>query len=161
MRSSRVIASLVAVALAFPACNGDDVTMAAFLDEANPICEAADARVSKTVIDVFSDLSLPEDPSDEELMLLYGTLVALEAELRGAPRNMLSELRALDRPSDSDDVTSLFDDIEQRFDEEWEILVGASKSGDAARVQWDRDGSPFEDLNVRARGLGLASCVFE
>lgn len=160
MKLRRAIVSLLGVVLAASACGGGGVTLDAFLAEANTICESAGARVDAVVSDVFVDLALAEEPSDADLMLLYGTLVAREADLRGAPRDMLSELGALDRPADSAEMAMLFDDIEQRFEEEWEILVGASQSGDAARVQWDRDGSPFEDLNVRARDLGLVACVF-
>lgn len=161
MMVRRAIVSLFAVVLAPSACGGDGVTMKAFLAEANAVCEAAGARLDAVVMGVFVDLALPEEPDDEDLMLLYGTLVAREAELREAPRDMMSELRGLDRPADSAQIAMLFDDIEQRFDDEWEILVGASQTGDAARVQWDRDGSPFQDLNVRARDLGLTACVFD
>ena len=72
---------------------------------------------------------------------------------------MLSDLHSLERPADAEDIDALRTDIEQRFDDEWELLVAASESAEAARNQPAR-GSPFEDLNSRAVALGLEECVF-
>lgn len=144
-------------------CARSTVTLEEFIAEANPICSAANARISEIVLSVFADmpgLAAQEDPSDEALVALYSELVDRGPELRGAPSDMLATLRELEMPEGSAAITELLDDIEQRFAEEWEILVGASQSADAARVQWDRDGSPFADLNVRAEGLGLGACTF-
>jgi hypothetical protein len=92
-------------------------------------------------------------------MGLYGLFVDVESDLRGVPQQMVTDLLALEQPSDADDFVSHFSAIGERFEDEWTLLVAASESGAAARTQLAR-GAPFEDLNARSVELGLGDCVF-
>ena len=154
-------ALLASVVLVFANCGGSSVSLEDYLDEANVICGDAALQTDAVIAPIFASYlpQIGEDPTDEQLMGLYALFVDLEPELRGIPTAMLSDLRSLERPADSEDIDALWADIEQRFDDEWTLLVGASESGDAARTQLAR-GSPFEDLNARAVEIGLVDCVF-
>jgi hypothetical protein len=145
----------------FASCGGSGVSLDDYLAEANVICADATQRMDDVIAPVFASYlpQIGEDPTDEELMGLYALFVDLEPQLRGIPKAMLSDLRSLERPVDSDDIEALWADIEQRFDDEWTLLIGASESGEAARTQL-ASGSPFEDLNSRAVEAGLVECVF-
>ena len=154
-------ALLLGGVLVFMSCGGSGVSRDEYVEEANVICAEATERMDDVIDTVFASYlpKIGEDPNDEQLMGLYALFVDLEPQLRGIPQAMLSDLRSLERPVDSDDIEALWADIEQRFDDEWTLLVGASESGEAARTQL-ASGSPFEDLNSRAVEAGLVECVF-
>jgi hypothetical protein len=147
--------------LVIAACADSSISVEEHMADANAICAEATQRMDAVIDPVFISYlpQIGEDPTDEELMGLYALFVDLEAELRGIPKAMLSDLRSLERPDDSGDIVALWDDIDERFESEWMLLVGASESGQAARTQLAA-GSPFEDLNTRAVELGLVECVF-
>ncbi len=155
------IALLLSGCLMTTACGDSSISLEEHVAEANALCADATRRMDALIDPVFVSYlpQIGEDPNDEELMGLYALFVDLEPDLRGIPNAMLKDLRSLPRPSDSEDIVALWDDIDQRFESEWALLVGASESGEAARTQLAA-GSPFEDLNARAVELGLVECVF-
>ena len=152
---------LISGVLVFASCGGSSVGLDDYLEDANAICADAVQRTDAVIAPVFASYlpTIGEDPTDEELMGLYALFADLEADLLGIPQAMVSNLRALERPSDAEAIVTLWDDIEQRFNDEWAVLVAASESAEAARTQL-ASGPPFEDLNARSVELGLGDCVF-
>ena len=152
---------MLAGALVLVSCSGSSVTLEDYLTEANALCADAVERTDAVIAAVFASYppTIGEEPTDEELMGLYALFVDLESDLGGTPQQMVSDLLALDRPSEAEDLVSHFQAIGQRFEDEWSLLVAASESAEAARTQLAR-GAPFEDLNARSVELGVSDCVF-
>jgi hypothetical protein len=138
--------ALVAVAMAFAGCGGDDdngssgsgPTKAEYIAKADAICQAGDDAINT------ASKSLGSSPTEAEVTtFLTGTLLPnIEGQLK--------DLRALEPPKDDKDtINAIYDALEADV---------AKAKADPATLNVAGSKSPFADANAKAQAYGMKVC---
>jgi hypothetical protein len=157
---------LLVVVAAMSACGdaGRSTKPYEFQRRADMICSRAARALDDALVPGLRRgvRALGPQPRPAELRRLYAGLLGPTRRAQVIVDDMIRRLRQLDPPRDrAAEYRSLWREIEGTLARSRAAVSEAARDPAAAIVLWEREDSPFENVDTHARRLGLPGCTFD